>query len=53
MLVHKLCREEEVGIVDLWGSFVVKLDQCETNMPWIEYYGVTFNKDGRHLTTIK
>ena len=22
MLVQKLCREEEVGLVDLWGSFV-------------------------------
>ena len=21
-LVQKLCREEEVGFVDLWGSFV-------------------------------
>ena len=22
MLVEKLCREEEVGFVDLWGNFV-------------------------------
>ena len=22
MLVEKLCREEEVGFVDLWGGFV-------------------------------
>ena len=26
MLVEKLCREEEVGFVDLWGSFVGKAD---------------------------
>ena len=24
MLVEKLCREEELGFVDLWGSFVGK-----------------------------
>ena len=26
MLVEKLCREEEVGFVDLWGSFVGRAD---------------------------
>ena len=26
MLVQKLCREEEVGFVDLWGSFVGRAD---------------------------
>ena len=26
MLVEKLCREEEVGFVDLWGSFVRRAD---------------------------
>ena len=26
MLVQKLCREEEVGLVDLWGSFVGRAD---------------------------
>ena len=26
MLVKKLCREEEVGFVDLWGSFVGRAD---------------------------
>ena len=26
MLVEKLCREEEVGFVDLWGSFVGRPD---------------------------
>ena len=35
MLVHKLCREEEVGFVDLWGSFVGRADM--------------YMKDGLHL----
>ena len=26
MLVEKLCRKEEVGFVDLWGSFVGRAD---------------------------
>ena len=26
MLVQKLCREEEVGFVDMWGSFVGRAD---------------------------
>ena len=26
MVVEKLCREEEVGFVDLWGSFVGRAD---------------------------
>ena len=26
MLLEKLCREEEVGFVDLWGSFVGRAD---------------------------
>ena len=26
MLVQKLCREEEVGFVDLWGGFVGRAD---------------------------
>ena len=26
MLVEKLCREEQVGFVDLWGSFVGRAD---------------------------
>ena len=26
MLVQKLCREEEVGFVDLWGSFIGRAD---------------------------
>ena len=26
MLVEKLCREEEVGFVDLWESFVGRAD---------------------------
>ena len=26
MLVEKLCREEEVGFVDLWGSVVGRAD---------------------------
>ena len=36
MLVQKLCREEEVGFVDLWGSFVGRADM--------------YMKDGLHLT---
>ena len=36
MLVQKLCREEEVGFVDLWGSFVGRTDM--------------YMKDGRHLS---
>ena len=36
MLVQKLCREEEVGFVDLWGSFVGKADM--------------YMKDGLHLS---
>ena len=36
MLVKKLCREEEVGFVDLWGSFVRRADM--------------FVKDGLHVS---
>ena len=36
MLVQKLCREEEVGFVDLWGSFVRRADM--------------YMKDGLHLS---
>ena len=36
MLVQKLCREEEVGFVDLWGSFVWRADM--------------YMKDGLHLS---
>ena len=36
MLVDKLCREEEVGFVDLWGSFVGRADM--------------YMKDGLHLS---
>ena len=36
MLVEKLCREEEVGFVDLWGSFVGSAD--------------IYLKDGLHLS---
>ena len=36
MLVLKLCREEEVGFVDLWGSFVGRADM--------------YMKDGLHLS---
>ena len=36
MLVQKLCREEEVGLVDLWGSFVGRVDM--------------YMKDGLHLS---
>ena len=36
MLVEKLCREEEVGCVDLWGSFVGRADM--------------YMKDGLHLS---
>ena len=35
MLVQMLCREEEVGFVDLWGSFVGRADM--------------YMKDGLHL----
>ena len=36
MLVQKICREEEVGFVDLWGSFVRRADM--------------YMKDGLHLS---
>ena len=36
MLDQKLCREEEIGFVDLWGSFVGRVDM--------------FMKDGLHLS---
>ena len=36
MLVELLCREEEVGFVDLWGSFVGRADM--------------YMKDGLHLS---
>ena len=36
MLVQKLCREEEVGFVDLWGSFAGRADM--------------YMKDGLHLS---
>ena len=36
MLVEKLCREEEVGFVDLWGRFVGRADM--------------YMKDGLHLS---
>ena len=36
MLVQKICREEEVGFVDLWGSFVGRADM--------------YMKDGIHLS---
>ena len=36
VLVQKLCREEEVGFVDLWGSFVGRADM--------------YMKDGLHLS---
>ena len=36
MLVQKLCKEEEVGFVDLWGSFVGRADM--------------YMKDGLHLS---
>ena len=36
MLVQKLCTEEEVGFVDLWGSFVGRADM--------------YMKDGLHLS---
>ena len=35
-LVEQLCREEEVGFVDLWGCFVGRADM--------------FMRDGLHLT---
>ena len=31
MLVQKLCREEEVGFVDLWGRFVGRADMYKTD----------------------
>ena len=36
MLVQKLCKEEDVGFVDLWGSFVGRADM--------------YMKDGLHLS---
>ena len=31
MLVEKLCTEEEVGFVDLWGGFVGRVDMYMKN----------------------
>ena len=36
MLTQMLCREEEIGYVDLWGSFVGRADM--------------YMKDGLHLS---
>ena len=36
MVVEKVCRKEEVGFVDLWGSFVGRADM--------------YMKDGLHLS---
>ena len=36
MLVEKLCREEDVGFVDVWGRFVWRADM--------------YMKDGLHLS---
>ena len=29
------------------NGLTMRLDECETNMPSIEYYGMIFSKDGR------
>ena len=34
MLVEKLCREEEVSFVDLWGSFVGRADMYMKESKW-------------------
>ena len=37
MLVQKLCREEEVGFVDLWGSFVGRADMYMIDIIYLDF----------------
>ena len=46
MLVEKLCREEEVGFVDLWGSFVGRADMCMRNGLHLSGKGAAVFADG-------
>ena len=46
MLVQKLCREEEVGFVDLWGSFVGRADMYMKDWIHLSGKGVAEFADG-------
>ena len=46
MLVQKLCREEEVGFVDLWGSFVGRADMYMKDGLHLSGKGATASLDG-------
>ena len=46
MLVKKLCREEEVGFVDLWGSFVGRADMYMKDRLHLSGKGAAVFADG-------
>ena len=46
MLVEKLCREEEVGFVDLWGSFVGRVDMYMKDRLHLSRKGTAVLADG-------
>ena len=46
MVVEKLCREEEVGFVDLWGSFVGRADMYMKNGLHLSRKGAAVVADG-------
>ena len=46
MLVEKLCREEEVGFVDLWGSFVARADMYMKDRLHLSGKGAAVFADG-------
>ena len=46
MLVEKLCREEEVGFVDLWGSFVGRVDMYMKDKLHLSRKGTAVLADG-------
>ena len=46
MLVEKLCREEEVSFVDLWGSFVGRADMYMKNGLHLSGKGAAVFADG-------
>ena len=46
MLVKKLCKEEEVGFVDLWGSFVGRADMYMKNGLHLSGKGAAAFADG-------
>ena len=46
MLVEKLCKEKEVGFVDLWGSFVGRADMCMKDELHLSGKGAAVFADG-------